>query len=438
MAPPSRRKASFEIDVQLAPEDLEQLWEPVDSEANEIPAAPAAPEAEPAPPHDPIDWAYIDRAFGGFIGDIVDHWFRGRVVGAEKLPLEGPLIVAPNHSGNAFPHDAVVLDALLFRHVGLAREHKFRSVFTPQLAAVWWMRPYGVDDFWRRGGGVDMTFANFDRLLARGDKVIYYPEGVPGIGKGFLRRYQLQHFHSSFIVLAARHDAPIFPVSVVNAEWVNPTSVTFAPLNALFRKLAGLPFFPIPTVFLAALFPFIFYLGFPCQMTFVIGDPVDVRSLLREEGTDPDRPDRDAVLRVAERIRAMAQERLDDGVRRYGAKPWDVRGLVRHLRSIPGRRLAATPLGWPHAYVRMDRDLHRPPARSRLHALLRDWDILFHFLPLGWIGLALARELRKPPYGYRGMTPEARREREGSFRWLLETRPLPARASSRGEGAKRP
>ena len=48
-----------------------------------------------------------------------------------------------------------------------------------------------------------MTFDNFERLLARGERVIYYPEGVRGIGKGFHRRYELQRFHTSFITLAA-------------------------------------------------------------------------------------------------------------------------------------------------------------------------------------------------------------------------------------------
>ncbi|HEX6747465.1 MAG TPA: 1-acyl-sn-glycerol-3-phosphate acyltransferase [Longimicrobium sp.] len=426
--------APFRIDLELSAADLEQLWERFDSEQDEIPAVHAVPELPPEPaepaPHDPIDWDYIESLNRGFLGEIVDHWFRGRIIGAEKIPETGPLIIAPNHSGNAFPHDAVVLDGLLWRHYGLSRAGKCRSVYTPQLAAVWWMRPYGLDNWWRRGGGVDMTFANYDALLARGDKVVYYPEGVPGIGKGFLKRYQLQHFHSSFVALAAKHRAPVYLVSVVNAEWVNPTSVTFEWLNRLFRNTVGLPFFPIPTVFLAILFPFVFYLGFPCRMVFVVGDPVDVRELLREEGeTDLEHPEREAVLRVAERVRRLAQERLDSAVVEHGAKPWDVRGLVRSMRRLKGRIWSRTPLGWPYAYVRHDRDRRRPPARNALHAFLRDWDILFYYLPLGWIGLALARMLRKPPCGYRGLSRRERIEREGSFRWTLDTRPLPPRSA---------
>ncbi|HEX8243413.1 MAG TPA: 1-acyl-sn-glycerol-3-phosphate acyltransferase, partial [Longimicrobium sp.] len=421
MKTPAPDAAPFRIDLELSAGDLEQLWERFDSEQDEIPAVHAVPELPPeaeGPPRDPIDWEYCESLNRGFLGEIVDHWFRGRIIGAEKIPAAGPLIIAPNHSGNAFPHDAVVLDCLLWRHFGLSRAAKCRSVYTPQLAAVWWMRPYGLDNWWRRGGGVDMTFANYDALLARGDKVVYYPEGVPGIGKGFLKRYQLQHFHSSFVALAAKHRAPVYTVAVVNAEWVNPASVTFEWLNKLFRNTIGLPFFPIPTVFLAVLFPFVFYLGFPCRMVFVVGDPVDVRALLTEEGeTDLDRPERDAVLLVAERIGRLAQERLDAAVAEHGKKPWDVRGLVRSMRKLKGRIWSRTPLGWPYAYVRHDRDRRRPAARNALHAFLRDWDILFYYVPFGWIGLALARVLRRPPYGYRGLSRRERTEREGSFRW---------------------
>jgi 1-acyl-sn-glycerol-3-phosphate acyltransferase len=429
---PAPAESPFRIDITLGPEDLEQLWERFDSEQDEIPAVHQVPELPPDPvPHDPIDWEYVREMGSGFVGEVVDHYFRGTLIGAENIPARGPLIVAPNHSGNAFPHDAVVLDLLLWRHAGGTRAGKFRSVYTPQLAAVWWMRPYALDNWWRRCGGVDMTFANYDRLLERGDRVIYYPEGVPGIGKGFLKRYQLQHFHSSFVALAARHRAPVIPVSVVNAEWVNPTSVTFEWLNRLFRKTLGLPFFPIPTVFLAMLFPFVFYLAFPCRMVFVIGEPIDVRKLLEEEGeTDLEHPQREAVLRVAERVRRVAQERLNAAVAEHGKKPWDLRGLWASMKQLRGRIWSRTPLGWPYQYIRADRDRHRPPARNGLHAFLRDWDILFYYLPLGWLGIFLARELRKPPCGYRGLSKRERTEREGSFRWTLDTRPLPPRPQS--------
>lgn len=360
--------------------------------------------------------------------DIVHHYFRGRLLGADKLPDRGPCIVAPNHSGNAFPHDGMVLDALLWERDGFAEERKFRSVFTPQLATSWWMRPFGIDDWWRRAGGVDMTFDNFDRLLARGERVIYYPEGVAGIGKGFRQRYQLQPFHSSFVVLAVKHDAPVYPVSIVNAEWVNPLSLTFEPIDRLAKRLFGIPFVPFPVAPLALLFPFVFYLGFPCQMTFEIQDPVDVRALLRDEGwTGETLPDRWLTRRVAERVRRQAQQDLDAAVDQHGDRPYDWEGFLQHMRRIKGRILRATPLGWPLSFLQHDRDYRRDPPSNRLHAWLRDLDIAAWYLPLGWALIALMRLLRRPPYGHLGLTEEERRQTEGSYRWSLEEEPLPPR-----------
>ena len=404
---------------------LEAEYDPYD------PSGPDAPDPHVPSPDgahrafDPIDWPYLESLRHAFLDDIVSKYFRAELIGAEKLPKEGPIIVAANHSGNAFPHDAMILDALLWRHQGFTKEAKFRTVFTPKLAAAWWMRPYGLDNWWRRAGGVDMTFVNFDRLLEARKKVIYFPEGVPGIGKGFLRRYQLQKFHSSFAVLAAKHHAPVYPVSIVNAEWVNPTSITFPALDRLVSRLTGLPFFPIPIVFFALLFPFVFYLAFPSRMVFRIGDPIDVREMLKRMGEDPEHPAREAFPLVAEEIRRRAQRDLDEAVARYGKKPYDWKGFIRAMRSIRGHILRATPLGWPYTYLRHERDRRRPPARNRIHAFLRDLDIAAFYLPLGWLPIALMRRLRKPPYGYRGLSKEERREREGSYLWTLDSRPLP-------------
>lgn len=422
--------SEFTIDVHLDPEDLEELFEPFDPLRDEvIMPSPQPPRLRGAgTPFEPIDWEYISSMIGGYLEDVIDHYFRGSVIGAEKLPDEGPYIVAPNHSGNAFPHDAIVLDGLLWRSKNYTRKGKFRSVYTPQLAATWWMRPYAIDDWWRRAGGVDMTFVNFDKLLERGDKVIYYPEGVPGIGKGFTRRYQLQHFHSSFVVLAAKHNAPVYPVSVVNAEWVNPTSVTFKSVDELFKKLLGLPFLPLPIAPLAFLFPFIFYLAFPCRMTFVINDPIDARQMLREEGcTDLEHPERSTLQRVAQRIRDASQRRLDKAVDEHGDRPYHWPSMKTSIRQLGLNFLKASPLGWPFTFVQNDRNLKRPPAKNTLHAILRDLDILAWYMPFGWFLVGALRNLRKPPYGYRGLSEQERREREGTYRWSLADRPLPPR-----------
>jgi hypothetical protein len=161
-------------------------------------------------------------------------------------------------------------------------------------------------------------------------------------------------------------------------------------------------------------------------MVFVVGDPIDVRALLRDEGAhDHHQPDRETVKRVAEKVRQIAQHQLDDAVDQYGQQPYDIPDLLAHLRTIRGRILRTTPLGWPFTFIQHERNRRRPPATHRLHAALRDLDILAYYLPFGWMVLALLRILRKPPYGYRGLSNAERIEQEGAYRWSLTTRPLP-------------
>jgi len=386
--------------------------------------------------YEPLDLDYLRDFAARVYLPILDHYFRPRLVGAEKIPAEGPLILAANHSGNAFPHDAVVLDATLWRHDGLVAERKFRTAYEKELTLVWWMRPFGLDNFWRRGGGVDMCFDNFDRQLARGDRVLYFPEGVPGIGKGFNRRYRLQRFSTSFVTLAARRQVPVIPVYVINAEWVHPFGYCLGPLNRLMQRVFTVPFLPLPVGLLAVVFPWMWYLSFPAQMTFVVGDPIDVPAMVREEGvTDAAVRDGERMGRVAERIRLRMQTRLDEEVRIWGRRPWDLRSLVRELWKVRRRFLAILPIGWPVTFTRQERDRSRPPARGRLHALLRDWDLVGFYLPFGWPLLSLTRALRRPPYGYRGLSRAEAREIRGDFVWRLAERPLPPRPAAAEEAA---
>jgi 1-acyl-sn-glycerol-3-phosphate acyltransferase len=332
------------------------------------------------------------------------------------------VILAANHSGNAFPYDAIALDALLWSRDGMTDESKFRTVYEHELSLVWWMRPFGIDDFWRRGGGVDMTFDNFDALLGRGDRTLYFPEGVPGIGKGFGHRYQLQPFHTSFIRLAAKHDAPILPVYIVNGEWIHPFGYTFTWLDRFMQRLFLVPFLPLPIGLLAVVFPWMWYLAFPAKLMFVVGEPVDVRALVRDAPTIP---------AATEAFRALMQRGLDESVARFGRQRYAIPDLWRGLWKATRGRWRAIPTGWPLSFIRHERDRARPPARNRLHAILRDLDLVAFYLPFGWPLLSLARMLRRPPYGHRGTTAAERSMKEGRFVWRLSERPLPPREDRR-------
>lgn len=386
-------------------------------------AAPPSPVAV-----DRFDPAWCRSLMTHALGPMLDVWFRPDLHGAEQLPAQGPVILASNHSGNAFPYDAIMLDALLWRRGGMTDAAKPRSVFEHQLALTWWMRPFGVDDFWRRGGGVDMTFENFDRLLERGDRVLYYPEGVPGIGKGFNHRYELQPFHTSFVRLAARRDVRVVPVHVVNGEWIHPFGYTVRWLDWVMKHVWLVPFLPVPIGLVAIVFPWFWFFAFPAHLVFQVDEPIDVRRVLASVGaTDLAAPDESSVRRATEEIRRRMQRGLDASVRRWGKSRFDLPGLWRALREARGRRWRSTPAGWPISFIRHERDRARGPARNRLHAILRDADLLFFYLPFGWPLLTLTRMLRRPPYGYRTMRRDERAMREGRFVWRLRERPIPPR-----------
>ncbi|HTR21290.1 MAG TPA: 1-acyl-sn-glycerol-3-phosphate acyltransferase [Gemmatimonadales bacterium] len=379
------------------------------------------------PPYEPFDPEYCRALVHDVIGPIAADYFRVKLIDAGRIPKHGPVILAANHSGNAFPYDGIFADAAMWQADGMDPAAKLRTVFEPELAFVWWMRPFGLDNFWRRCGGVDMTFDNFERLLTRGDRVLYFPEGVPGIGKGFNRRYQLQPFKTSFVLLAARHGVPVYPLHIINAEWVHPFGYTFPKLDRLFQRVFHVPFLPLPLGLLAILFPWIWYLAFPAKLFVAVGEPIDVVSLMQAEGiTDYIRPDRAPLKRVAERIRLRMQAELTGLVEQYGQRPYHVRSLWRHI----GRRLRLLPWGWPGSFLRNERDRRRPAPRNRLHAWLRDWDLLGFWLPAGWPLLSLTRAFRRPPCGYRGMSRSDRRERQGNFLWRLSERPLPSRETT--------
>lgn len=389
---------------------------------------PRPPVEQVAGPADPFDPHALRVFLEQGLNPIIDDYFRPRLLGAQRLPASGPVLLAANHSGTSFPYDGMLLDALLWRRDGMQPEKKFRSVYEKQLSQHWWMRPFGIDNFWRRAGGVDLTLDNFERLLCRGDRVIYYPEGVPGIGKGFYRRYQLQPFSTSFVLLAARHRVPVYPVHIVNAEWVIPFNFTLPPLDWVMRTVFGVPFLPLPGAALGICFPWTWYLACPARMIFVVGDPVDVPALCRDEGvTDLDHPERERLQRVAERIRVGMQADLDRHVRRYGRRPYQVRSLMRALARArrAGTLRRMLPTHWAGNIVRLDRDQRRPVARGRLHALVRDWDLIGFYLPFGWPLLSLTRALRRPPYGYRGLSGDERRRIQGRFVWHLAEQPLP-------------
>lgn len=127
-------------------------------------------------------------------------YFGWRVYNPERVPLEGPVILASNHASFL---DPPLVGAGLTRGINyLARENLFRFPILGEILRRWQVVP--VD---REGGGAKGLKAILDRLLA-GGAIILFPEGTrTPDGK-------LQPARSGIGLTVIKSSAPVVPVRV--------------------------------------------------------------------------------------------------------------------------------------------------------------------------------------------------------------------------------
>ncbi len=220
-------------------------------------------------------------------------YFRVRSHGHENIRKRGPVIIAGNHAG-VLPFDAamVVTDLLL-------------ECDPPRLARMVVDRWAGtlpwVNVLYARIGQVVGTDENFADLLASGQAVAVFPEGMRGAIKPFSERYRVQEFRVGFIEQSLASGAPIIPTAVVGSDDQMPVLLD---LSTLAKRL-GLPSFPItPT------FPWLGPLGllpYPVSYEIVYGEPLSFyESYGPEDARDPE------LLRSLSRQVRRAVQRLID------------------------------------------------------------------------------------------------------------------------------
>jgi 1-acyl-sn-glycerol-3-phosphate acyltransferase len=127
-------------------------------------------------------------------------YFRWRVFNAERVPLEGPVILASNHASFLDPPLAGsgVRRAINY----LARDTLFRYPGVGALLRSWNAVP--VD---REGGGASGLKAILDRLLS-GGAIILFPEGTR------TRDGNLQKAKSGIGLTVIKSEAPVVPVRI--------------------------------------------------------------------------------------------------------------------------------------------------------------------------------------------------------------------------------
>lgn len=230
--------------------------------------------------------AFIATGLGLF-KKLHSSYFRVRNYGIENVPAQGRGILAGNHSGT-LPVDGMMLWLDVVRNARRV-PRPIADHFVPTL-------PYlGV--LFSRGGMVGGSRGNVRALLQAGELLMIFPEGVPGIGKPFSERYQLQDWRVGHAELAIRHSAPVIPVAFIGPEEQMPQIARFERLG----KALGLPYLPLP----ASPIPL------PVRYHIHYGEPINLHLDYRPEQADDPELVNEAALRVKNAVQSLIHQGLE-------------------------------------------------------------------------------------------------------------------------------
>lgn len=203
-----------------------------------------------------LDPAFLRRMSRTVFRFLHQVWHRVEVAGLEGVPATGPAVLTGVHRG------FVPLDAMLALHeisggwrqgAHLAPRRIPRFLVHPGLLKA----PF-VALLVTRLGGVPAAAEHLDRLLARGEMVGVFPEGVHGAFSRYRDAHRVRPFVSDeFLHLARRHGAAVVPfVTLGSAEafpvlgvvrwrwWKRTMEWPYIPLTPTFPWL---PPVPLPT-----------------------------------------------------------------------------------------------------------------------------------------------------------------------------------------------
>lgn len=197
--------------------------------------------------------------------------------------------------------------------------------------------------------------------------------------------------------MSIKHETDIATLAV-NAEYVNPYSLSFDRINRLTKKI-GIPFLPIsPITILVLLQPWTFYLSFPAKMTYVMGRRHKPYELTN--GKSYAELSDDEIKAVRDKLHTLMQEDLNQAV-----KSWQT--PLQHGRVLPRRveKPSLLPLLLP-LHVALPLYRVRTPSKTTVKDgsgidirigwftwllwLVRNPIIIAYYIPiLGWIPLAI-------------------------------------------------
>ncbi len=349
---------------------------------------------------EPFDYRFITLLTAQLFAPINDIWFRPKFIGFDNFTPKRnnpkrPLIFAGNHSGMAFPWDAMVFTYNMIKRFDFKQDF-VRTLTSPMLSYSTFMNPFQVPNLWKRGGAIDATYENFESMMhQQKNHIMIYPEGVPGIGKGFNRRYQLQQMKTSFVRMSVKYRTEIYPIYTINGEFIDPYAYSIKWINRL-MNLTGIPFMAIgPITLLLIIQPWTFYIAFPVQLNFVLGKPIRPFNWTEKPYEDITQ---DEFREMADKIHDTMQQGINEAREKYGKKPFRFGQLLKKIIKNPKHFFLLLPFNWPifftefeRRYQAGERDIHiKTSFFHMLWYIIRNPITIAYYIPIfGWIPLAM-------------------------------------------------
>lgn len=190
---------------------------------------------------------------------IYSDWFRTHVSGAEHIPTTGGALVVANHAG-AFAIDGLITMSAVAKNTNR----------TLRVLGADFLFHLGMNELLDHLGVVPAQPEVARELLANGELVGVWPEGVRGVAKTFDQRYRLQRFgRGGFARVAAEMAVPVIPTAIIGSEESYPL---IARMSGVLNWV-GLPYLPVTPTF-PALGP-LGLIPFPSKWSITFGAPLD-------------------------------------------------------------------------------------------------------------------------------------------------------------------
>lgn len=310
---------------------------------------------------------YFDAGYAYSISQLVikhinEGYFRIKFIGFDDTPERNnpdhPLIYASNHSGMAFPWDAISFVSGIFHKNDYDMKNSVRAITAPALSRSQFMNPFLINNFWKKLGAIDATWLNYETAMHyNGSNILVYPEGVPGIGKGFNNKYTLQRLATSTLRMSIKYKTDIIPFATVNGEFINPFSYSVSLLNDFVQKL-GIPFLPIGFMTtLIPIQPWLFYFAFPANLTFVRGKRIKPYEMVGNRNIED--ISEEEIIELSEVIHDQMQIELEKAVDLYGQKPYSFLDLIEKSAKNISRTFKFFPGLWPIIFNKHKNDFNK-------------------------------------------------------------------------------